>query len=534
MNNKASSYLLLLSSLFLLASCGGGTASSSSAASKGSGSAATSVTSTPSQNTSSTSVSISSNAAFYTIRFLDDDGTILQLSDIEEGVLPVFLGGHPTKPVDGDTCYTFSGWDHPIVPATANATYKATYRSNTLEEESLRRLVFTYHSDTTSYSVKANSDETVSDLGEIVLPSNLDDGTNGNHPLTSIEYAGFSEMAWLQKISIPSSITSIASFAFNHCEQLTEVTFAEGLTTLDNYVFEYCYSLESIALPASLTNLGLNPFWYCNSVKSISIASENANYKTDSRSLIKISSNSLIFYANASGRTYSVPAGVVSIESMAFDGCDQLSAITLPASLISCVGFNFCPKLAKITVDSTSTNLMSDSRALYSKDQTQLYAYAEASGDSYEIPSSVTLIGRKAFKGASTLKSITFSEGLLEIEDDAFEYCINLSGVAFPSTVTALGNYAFGFCTAFTSVTLPAGLTSVSGGLFLDCRGLTSVTLPASITSIGVVAFCDCTQLNALTYEGTLADWAKVSLGLNWRLLAALTTVICSDGSITL
>ena len=64
---------------------------------------------------------------YYTIRFLDYDGTELQSSQVKEGDMPVYNGTTPTKPEDEGYTYTFNGWLPAIVPAAADAIYIAQY-----------------------------------------------------------------------------------------------------------------------------------------------------------------------------------------------------------------------------------------------------------------------------------------------------------------------------------------------------------------------------------------------------------------------
>lgn len=64
---------------------------------------------------------------YYTIRFLNYDGTVLQSSQVLEGDMPVYSGTTPTKPEDDNYSYAFSSWSPTIVPATADADYTATF-----------------------------------------------------------------------------------------------------------------------------------------------------------------------------------------------------------------------------------------------------------------------------------------------------------------------------------------------------------------------------------------------------------------------
>lgn len=66
---------------------------------------------------------------YYTIRFENWNGTLLENISVLEGTMPVYSGATPTRPDDEQFTYTFTGWTPEIVAAVANATYTATYSS---------------------------------------------------------------------------------------------------------------------------------------------------------------------------------------------------------------------------------------------------------------------------------------------------------------------------------------------------------------------------------------------------------------------
>lgn len=63
----------------------------------------------------------------YTIIFQNEDGTELQNSAVDYGIVPSFIGATPTKAATAEYTYTFKGWDVTPVAVTGAATYTATY-----------------------------------------------------------------------------------------------------------------------------------------------------------------------------------------------------------------------------------------------------------------------------------------------------------------------------------------------------------------------------------------------------------------------
>ena len=63
----------------------------------------------------------------YTVTWVDEDGTVLETSEVEYGTVPTYPGDTPTKAGNAQYTYTFKGWNPEIEAVTRDVTYKATY-----------------------------------------------------------------------------------------------------------------------------------------------------------------------------------------------------------------------------------------------------------------------------------------------------------------------------------------------------------------------------------------------------------------------
>ena len=152
----------------------------------------------------------------------------------------------------------------------------------------------------------------------------------------------------------------------------------------------------------------------------------------------------------------------------------------------------------------------------------------------------VTAVGANAFKGNTTIQSVSFPSTLLTIGKNAFSDCVNLTEVTLPEKLTNLGSYAFSNCTKLSKITInsvcinnldsyktepfynvgsatngvtvtfASGCTRVPSNLFFAYSGsstaanLKSVILADSVTSIGSGAFQSCPSIETVSFGSGL------------------------------
>lgn len=127
------------------------------------------------------------------------------------------------------------------------------------------------------------------------------------------------------------------------------------------------------------------------------------------------------------------------------------------------------------------------------------------------------------------------------IEENAFRGNMTVRAIDIPSTIATIGDLAFANCPELVYISVNKSnrlFTDVGGILYSfdmtklitypSASGASSITLPASVTSISAMAFYGCNNLKTINFEGTLAEWSKISVGeMNYGLYTA--SIICAD-----
>ena len=200
-------------------------------------------------------------------------------------------------------------------------------------------------------------------------------------------------------------------------------------------------------------------------------------------------------FAGCSGITQlTIPSSVVSIGQMAFHS-NGFTTLTLPSSLKTVGSYAFYNNYSLTTISFTNS-LVEVGEDAFGNVNTPWYQ---------NQPDGLVYTGSVLYKYKGTMPSntnVTVPSGIKGIAGQAFVNCSNLSSITLPNTLKCIGKQAFYSCTGLNSITIPASVTKICEGAFMDCGYITSVNYNAQICytdMTGYAPFQGCYSLSTVT-----------------------------------
>jgi len=377
-----------------------------------------------------------------------------------------------------------------------------------------------------------------SSLQEIELPESLTSIDGAFQECSSLEYielpekvrymeSAFEDCTSLKSIEVPEHVFEL-HYTFSGCSSLEEVILPDGVESMVD-TFKGCTSLERIKLPYCLEKLD-GTFEGCTSLMTFDIPARVKEI------------GSYTFEDCINLKEFIFPEGVTKADFRAFKGCSSLVSVTFTENITIFSGFGNwfegCDSLAYLyapedsrayefiveegyTVSEPPTDgvqyQISGSKLTFSgqgavnavlKDGTIVKQLVKNKGITKVVfGDGITSIGDCAFSGGcSTITSLEFSDGIVEICENAFNGCTGLTKVTLPDSLERMRLGAFYSCTSLSSVTLPDDLEYIGDGAFGKCTFIKTIQLPDSLEYLGPEAFLGCSALKSIVLPDSLTE----------------------------
>ena len=320
-------------------------------------------------------------------------------------------------------------------------------------------------------------------------------------------------------VHLDDGITSVSAYAFYNYLRLTEVRLPDSVEVIDVSAFDYDWELRTITIPASLEYVGSRAFyntllWEPEDL----IFPEGCEYIGDQA----------FHSALKSGGTVSLPSTLKYLGSQSFTNAFLSDFIVSADNEVYC----------------------SENHAIYTKDMKEMLMLAPDAMDMVEfhVPDGVERISSESFNVIRGIETVYIPASVTDIPEGTFFSTFDLKGIVvddanpnyksenglllnkdgtlllawpdgvqtnelvIPVGVERIGAYLFyGRTDGSYSVVLPESVKEI-GTMSLPYR-MDSLTLPASLEKIDAYVFYDGISIDNIYYNGTAADWEKITIG---------------------
>lgn len=252
----------------------------------------------------------------------------------------------------------------------------------------------------------------------------------------------FSHNETLTKINIPSSVSSIGKYAFHKCtnlssvnlnqvkyigigafsgcQKLSDIIITNSVSSIDDYAFENCSSLSSINLN-NVEEIGNFIFSNCSNLTSISVGNKFKKFSINS-------------FKNLNTEYQ------VNFNLNAFDIVNLPNFPGYLSCTVNCLDLSGDVEL-KLLYDTYWLYTFLDYATFYGLNYS-FYTFSLSNKiDNYNIVGITDLSN-----SISTIQNIKIDDSIKNVNDSAFNNCLNLYGIHLPESLTYLGKNAFNNC----------------------------------------------------------------------------------------
>ena len=301
-------------------------------------------------------------------------------------------------------------------------------------------------------------------------------------------------------------------------------------------------AVTSVSMPEGITSIDYNAFSGCQNLETVALPESLTIFGFRAFESCKLL------------KTIKIPSGVTAIPGSCFYCCSSLESVTIPEGVMTIGQYAFLGcNLKELTLPSTVT--MIGSRAFVSNNRFQSITCnattppslgENAFNHNISTTVKVPLSSIAAYRQAEGWKNFTNYYGG-EVIADGITYRIDendamvaaaeatLTEANIPSSVEFEGNQypvikindeVFSGNTNLTSVTLPESLTTLGDRAFYTCKSLKTIKIPSGVTAIPDYCFNHCLSLESVTIpEGVTTIGDGAFFGCNLKELTLPSTV---------
>lgn len=379
------------------------------------------------------------------------------------------------------------------------------------------------------------------------------------------------------KIVIPESVNIVYHRFLQDCTNLTYVEYRSTATRYNattgyaTDIFSGCTSLERVTFNADITAFGARMFADCTALTTLDVYDSETGTVTENAGVAVLPSSLTYIgdecFRKAGIREVTVPASLeylgdaknATTTTEVFVDCAALEKVILHDNLmlIGCDAFLNCKNLKTVQYYDAEGVLVGKEGTVTLPEGIKIVgesAFEQTGVEKVILPSSLTMVGRYAFRGCTSLVyaeylTDTYKYSSTAVTSYIFDGCTALETVVLADTLTQLPTYMFNNCSSLKTIRtqtgtgdqavingsegealLPSGLQALPNYAFYGCSSLTTVLLPEELIEIGSNVFNGCSQLAVIELPASLTEIGSGAFNGAW----ALTELVLPEGLLTI
>ncbi len=330
-----------------------------------------------------------------------------------------------------------------------------------------------YHRSITSVTIGGNVEgigERAFGYCEGLTDINVPDG------VTTIGFGAFEGCGYIESITLPFV------GAQKDGTENTHFGYIFGAATADDNSAYVPAAISNVIITDNATSIGFAAFKDCDSIENITLpfVGSGKTYGTNFGYIFGAEIKDYnIDYVPSSIKTVIITESATTIGFGAFEGCNYIESITLPfvgaekgGTTNTHFGYifgsytnnDYVPSSLKTVVITASETTVGSSAFQGCADITNV-----------TIGSGVTSIGDYAFGNCDALVDLTIGGDVNSIGEGCFYGCDGLTNITIPDSVTTIGKSAFNYCLNLATVTIGKGVESIGEYAFTECRKLAKI-----------------------------------------------------------
>lgn len=337
-----------------------------------------------------------------------------------------------------------------------------------------------------------------------VLSSTCDNFARDNTSLKKLMLFGDKIGDWsfynnlnLEKVEIATN--KLGNWSFSRCNKLSEIVIPKQISYVEMNCFRYCENLNKIVIEnPNLVSFGPNAFYSTGLNKKIFVRNkqqyledelwnEYANHLVEikrHKKIVNLMENKFVELDESNDEIFLQNAMLINKDM--FRGMNKVKTLSILGDEIVIDMFTFrdWTLLEHVIVKADSLNI----------DDSAFEGCINVLD--YDLPDNTVISGCRVFKNNKSLQKIKLPFMTKRIENGLFSHCENLKQIELHGDITFISDKAFQYNSSLKYLILPNLIKEIGEKCFKGCKNLELLYIPSEIKSIPENAFIGCENLS--------------------------------------